>query len=274
MPTWPTSPCAACLTTACATKRSKPVTSDSLTSAWFANAAAFSAAEHGRYAEALAAYRVAVDHGPTLRAAAAKEIVRLERLLEPSVAARDQERLAAMSPSLKNMLLIEGGAIMPEGPERSLVLLARGQIDEAVNAAAGSRLAGHIVRMAAASKGASSALRSRAAAMPAGEGLDETTIWLALASGVDERDASVANVLDGIDKGMDTPGAVAKMRRFLALARQGNASAAEGELDGLPMALRAQAFAAGAYLMGDRTPASWRNFARSVLFAAERPYLG
>ena len=97
------------------------------TSAWFANAAAFSAAEHGRYAEALAAYRVAAEHGPALRAAAAKEIVRLERLLDPSAAARDQERLAAMSPSLKNMLLIEGGAIMPEGPERSLVLLARGR---------------------------------------------------------------------------------------------------------------------------------------------------
>ena len=84
--------------------------------------------------------------------------------------------------------------------------------------------------------------------MPAGEGLDETTIWLALASGVDEQDASrLPNVLDGIDKGMRTPGAVGKMRRFIALARQGNASAAEGELDGLPMALRAQAFSAGAY---------------------------
>lgn len=243
-------------------------------SPWFANAAAFAASEHGRYMDAFVRYQAAATHSPALRPSASMEAFRLMRFLDPTAAMRDQAHYAEVSPPVRNALLVESGSYMPPGPERALVLLAQGRLDDAVSAAAGSPLEAHIVRMAAGSQGASASLRRRAAALPASAGIDQTTIWLALAEGADASDQTVGNMLGEIDKGFDTPGAAAKMQQFLALAKQGNAVAAEGMLDGLPIHLRAQAFVAGTYLLGDRTPSLWRNFVRRILFSNERPYLG
>lgn len=243
-------------------------------SPWFANAAASSFSQHARYADALAAYRVAMDKSPSLRQLIAAEAYRMERLVDPAAASRDMEKIAGISPWVGSMLRLEDTAHPVEGEYRSLSLLSAGKLDEAVKAASGTAMEAHVLRMAAASRGASAALRARADKLGPNDGIDEQTVWLALAHGDDATHPTIAGILDGVDKGYDMPGSVAKVQRFLAAVRKGNTASAEGELDGVPASLRAQAYCAGAMVLGERTPAEWRTFASRVLFAAERPYLG
>ncbi|OOG43740.1 hypothetical protein B0E51_01410 [Rhodanobacter sp. C05] len=243
-------------------------------SAWFANAAATVDSEHANYPAALADYQIAMSKNLALRPVDALQVLRLLRLTDPAAALQRQAEFARISPIVHNLMLLEPGAPLPEGSYRSLGLLANGHIDEAVAAAANTPMASRVLRLAAGSRGASAELRARATRLPASEGVDEQTVWLALAEGDNADDPAIATVLDNIEKEYDSPGIVAKLQRFLALSRNGNAMAAEHSLDGVPFMLRAQAFIAGAYLLGDRTPETWRTYARSVLFAGERPYMG
>lgn len=243
-------------------------------SAWYANAAGWDASVQGRYAQALADYQTAVSKSPALRHVLAIETARLTRLVDPAGARPKVADLAKASVRLQELLQMEPGAPIPEGPNRAIALLSAGRLDDAVAASAGTPLAGHVLRMAAGSIGASLALRARAAALAPGEGIDAQTVWLALAAGASPTDDKIAATLKVLEQGHERAGIAAKMLRFLALASMGNAAAAEGALEGLPMYYRAQAMAAGTFLLGERTPSAWRTFAKRVLFAAERPYLG
>jgi len=243
-------------------------------SAWFANAAGAVEGERGHYEEALADYTVAIKASPVLRQVVPVEATRLERLLHPESAQARQRAYARQSPILANMLQLEPGTARAEGPYRALAMLANGQLDEAVKAAARTPMAGHVLRLAAASEGASAALKAQAARLAPSDGVDDDTVWLALAAGARADDPAIASVLQRLNRNYDSPGAIEKIERFLALSRASDVAGAERMLDGVPVALRGQAFVAGAYLLGDRTPEAWRSYARSVLFSAERPYMG
>jgi hypothetical protein len=65
----------------------------------------------------------------------------------------------------------------------------------------------------------------------------------------------------------------APMRRFVDALRSGQPPAqAETLLDGLPPELRGQAYCIGTIVLGARAPAAWREGAKRLLFAPERPY--
>jgi hypothetical protein len=243
-------------------------------SAWFANAAGWHASEQGRYPEALADYQVAISKNPAMRHLLALETARLMRLLDPASAKSKTTELADASVHLQDLLQLEPNQPLVQGPYRAIALLSAGHLDDAVAAAAGTPLASHVLRMAAGSTGASPQLRAKAAALAPGDGVDAQTVWLALAAGDSAANDKVAAVLKALEHRQENAGAVAKMQRFLALARQGDTTAAEAALEGLPLYLRAQALAAGTSMLGNRTPPAWRTFAQRALFSAERPYLG
>lgn len=245
-------------------------------SPWFAMGAAFAQGQQQHYPQALALYRQALAHGPMLRNAMAIEVLRLSRLVDPATATQEQPRLAAMSPALANILLLEPGAPTLDGDYRALSLLSDGRVDDALLAAEHTAAKGHLLRMAAASQGASALLRARVAALPQGVGIDQETVWLALAEGDDAGDPAIAKILDGIGKESGGEGSmwVQRMQRFIALAQRGDAIDAEHALDGVPLEMRAQAYVAGIYLLGSRAPEAWRTFAHAALFAGERPFLG
>lgn len=243
-------------------------------SPWFANAAAAVAVEHARYAEALQRYQLAMARSPALRQIAAMEALRLMRLIQPLDARQKEAQYAQASPILGNMLSFERPDAMADGPYRSIAMLVHGQLEDAVRTAAGTPMASRILRLAAASTGATPDLRRRAALLNPDEGIDSETVWLALADGEDASRPAIASVLTQIDKQFDSPDAMGKMKNFIALVRRGDTRSAEAQLDGLPLQLRADAYLAGLHVLGDRAPREWRDFARSVLFAVERPYLG
>lgn len=243
-------------------------------SPWFANAAAAVAAEHADYQGALDNYLRVMHDSPALRTTVADQAFRLMRLIDPASAQQHQNQFASLSLNLRELLLFEPGAPVQPGPSRAFGLLSDGQLDEAVAAAGHTPTEAHVLRMAAASQGASDQLRAQAAALPASVGIDPETVWLALAEGANADDPAITKVLSEMDRGYDSPHAMEKMQRFLALCRQGDAAGAEQALDGVPFVLRAQAFAAGNYLLRGHIPETWRTFATRVLLGAERPYLG
>ena len=243
-------------------------------SAWYANAAGWHASLQGRYVEALVDYQAAIAKSPALRHSLAIETARLMRLVDPATAKPRVADLAKASTPLQELLQLEPDMPVPEGPYRAIALLSAGRLDDAVAAAAGTSLAGHVLRMAAGSVGASPALRARAAALAPGDGVDAQTVWLALAAGEPPTNGKIAVILKALEHSHEGLGTVARMQRFLALAGTGNTAAAEVALDGVPPYFRAQALAAGTALLRDRAPPAWRTFAKRVLFSAERPYLG
>ncbi|WP_284329892.1 M48 family metallopeptidase [Dyella flagellata] len=244
-------------------------------SAWFNFADAYIDTQQGNYQQALEKYSKAMQ-SPTLRDATAAEVLRLSRLVDPAGTPERQSKLLALSPGLTSILLLEPGQPMQEGPYRALSLLSEGRLDEAVMAAAHTQVEGHVLRLAAASQGASYLLRSRVSALPKGTGIDQQTVWLALAQGDDANDPAVAKVLEDTEAHYGKEGRdwVQGMQRFVELARRGDATDAERALSGVPMEMRAQAYVAGIYLLGPLAPDAWRHFAKAILFAGERPFLG
>lgn len=243
-------------------------------SGWYANAAGWHAGTQGRYREALADYEVAVSKSPALRESAATELLRMARLVDPEAAKARQALLAQQSPSVRDVLIYEPGASVPFGAYQPIALLANGKLDDAVSASVGTPIHGHVVRMAAASYGATAALRMRVQNLAQDEGINQYTAFTAQAMGAPASTPAIQAVYTALATQYDIADLSSKLDRFLVLARRGDAASAERVLDGLPVALRAQALVAGIYLMGDRAPAAWRTFARRALFAAERPYLG
>ena len=241
-------------------------------SPWYANAAGWNASLRGRYAEALADYEVA-SRSPALHDAAAIELLRMERLVDPEAAKSRQALLAQQSPAVRNVLMYEPGETWPADAYQPIIQLARGRLDDAVSSSVGTPTHAHVLRMAAASYGASAELRSRAQKLAAGEGIDPYTAILALAMGVPASTPAIQSFETMLARQYDMPDLPTKVGRFLTLARRGDAAAIR-VLDGLPVSVRAQALVAGIYVMGDRAPQEWRTFARRALFAVERPYLG
>jgi hypothetical protein len=65
------------------------------------------------------------------------------------------------------------------------------------------------------------------------------------------------------------------LREFVELLRRrGDVAGAERLLRALPLVVRAQACSMGVVAWGAKAPASWRDTARRMLFAPERPYFG
>ncbi|RUL69084.1 M48 family metallopeptidase [Dyella choica] len=246
-------------------------------SPWFAMASAFAEAQQQHYPQALELYTRATNQSLALRNSIATEVVRLSRLVDPAGTMQRQSQLAAVSPALANLLLLEPGSAMQDDPQyRALSLLSDGRLDNALTTSAHTPMEGHVLRMVAASQGASAVLRARAAALPKGVGVDQETVWLALAQGGDANDPAVAKVLERLEAGYGREGHawMESMQRFVEFARRGDAANAERALTGVPMEMRAQAYVAGIYLLGPMAPDAWRHFARAILFAGERPFLG
>ncbi len=247
-------------------------------SAWLANAIGWDAMEAGRYRDAEVALALAMQSNDTLRQSRAVDYLRLVRLRDPGNAMLQLEMRERTNPELRWLAMFEPRHSLPdEGVDRALGLLANGRLDEAVNLMnqmQGSPGAAYITRMAAASDGAPASLRASAKALAPDAGINSRSVWLALADGVSTDTPGVRDLLDAMSTQAGSTGGVAKVRAFVKLVRSGNVDGAERALDGpLHPVLRAQAYMAGVYVLGNRAPTAWRQFAQRALFAAERPYL-
>jgi len=235
--------------------------------AWLGHAAGYAELDFGRFADGLATLADARVRLPALAPSIAMDEARLRRALKLDDAAHMAE-LQRVSAPLRQRLALESGGEDADLP-REFAELAQGRIEAALRTAGASpQRLGRLLVLAAASEGADPALLPRALALPPGE--DATSLWvgaaLAMRAGQD-----IGPYVSRLERRQPTDAAL--MRAFLELVQASRDLAmADRVLAEMGFHARAQAYAAGVVLLGRDAPAAWRDAARRLLFADERPY--
>ena len=199
----------------------------------------------------------------------AVDLARIHRLLDHDSAA--VVALIRSSKRLEALLNLEHGIGFDSTPLLAYEALARGDIASAVSRARGdSDAAARVLRLAAASDGASAALIDRALALGAKAGVDTYSRWVSIGLAVREG-TDYQYLLQG-DEGMPAE-YTDHLSRFLDLMRRGSSvAAAEAELRELPLSMRGLAYSVAVIAKGRTAPQAWRQGAKRLLFAWERPY--
>ncbi len=238
---------------------------------WLMQAAGFGAAEHGRWPEALHLLDQARKHLPALGGYIALDLYRIHRLLgsdTPQLAAE----LGRSSNPLRTMLALETGEGISSGTARAYHELAQGKLDAALlkadpEAAASARME----RLVGASDGASDSQVERALALPPDQGIDSQSAWSALGLAL-RRHHDPAPFIQAVQQGNRRRDTVDRAVLFVQSARPGmSADTIESMLAGLDPELRGQAYSGAVVALGKAAPQEWRDAARKLLFASERP---
>jgi len=236
---------------------------------WFAYAAAYVEAGASHWQQALEAYELARRMSPPLADTVALDMARIHRLLHH----RDAEiaALRKTSDTLDHLLALESGQGIDAPAYKAYSELEHGDVDRAVQLSnAQPTQQARLLRLAAASDGANAALVTQALALPSSQGLDDGTVWASLALAA--RAGQDLSVFQPAAR-RATAQQFGAMLGFVDALKNGRSPAeAERLLDGLPPELRGHGYSIGSILLGAKAPAAWRDAARRLLFASERPF--
>jgi hypothetical protein len=233
---------------------------------WAALATGYLEAEHASWSKAIEPLRQAQKSLPAMSEYVALDLARVLRA-NASDGRNDLQQLAKNSDQLQQMLTLEAGDKV-QGPMLAYRSLASGKLDESLSVISGDEQEPRLLRLIAASDGASRAEVKKAIALPTEAGLDADTVWPALALAT--REHAHPEAFEDIARkaaGSDADAMLAFVRKV-----QVDRAAAEAALASLRPELRGHAYSMGAILLGDRCPAQWREQAKRLLFAVERPW--
>ena len=238
---------------------------------WYVYAAAYIEAENTQWELALKDFASAQQGLPAMRSQIALEQMRISRLLKRDTT-DNMSKLAEGESSLQTLLLIETDKRV-ESPElKAYQALYRGELEKAVSLVNNEQDSkARVLRLAAASTGASDSLRQKAFALPVEAGIDSKTVWAAVGLALrSQRDFEpYFKVIGKMPQSMTT-----SYREFIAKLRINDLAGAESALKGLAPEYRAQAYTIGVIVLDKQAPTAWRDGAKRLLFASERPYLG
>lgn len=236
---------------------------------WLAYATGLIHAGRQRWLEASADLNFAQQHEPAIRDFATLELARIRRLLagDGPVDFSDLTSASRKQP-LDLLLAIERNAGLAYGSLRAYSELEKGRLDEAMKIArVNPAFEARMLRLVAASDGAMPEWINAALALPADRGLDAHTTWAALGLAIRQKSDQAPFVeslkqLEGEDSDA--------LLRFAAALR--NPAQAERALDGLRPEMRGKAYGLAVVVLGTDVPPKWRDRAKQLLFASERPY--
>lgn len=200
------------------------------------------------------------------------DIFRLARLQQATNPQRYQDLLKD-SHELQQLASFEQNYDKLPQPD-PYTLLAHGKIEAALaEYKRDSKRYSRVIRLIAASDGANREVYDLFQQIAKDEGLDEVTVWSSLALAMRDK-ASTQNYLDFLNSKSELKVATEKILAFLtSIKNPKNYPNAERLLDGVNPALRAQAYVMASIIQGEKLPVSWRQQAKALLFANERPYL-
>jgi Zn-dependent protease with chaperone function len=239
---------------------------------WFSYAAGYAEAGLSHWPQALAAYDLARRKVPPLADAVAVDMARIQRLQRQDSPATMAD-LGRSSHTLSVLLALERGQAGGTAPVMAYPELAQGRLQRALQLAQGQpQTRARVLRLAAASDEAPPELVAQALALPLDQGLDDTTVWVSL--GLAARARQDLTSLRAVAR-QARPQQVEPLLRFVDALQAGKPAAdAELWLAGLPPELRGHGYSVGVILLGAKAPPAWRDAARRLLFASERPYFG
>jgi Zn-dependent protease with chaperone function len=242
---------------------------------WSAYAAGYVLAEQASWADALTALETARRNEPVVAPIAIVDIARIRRVLAADGRA-DLADLEKESEMIRTYLAFERGEMQGDAYAKGFTELSRGKIQQAMDFA--KTVPGNAPRLqifAAASDGADAALASRALALPLDKSLDRGAAWIALALAARQKADMAAYFAktEAVIKQQMTPEDASAMARVLA-ALIANAPSNEMDklMDGLQPEFRGLAYSMALIIQGKSAPAKWRDGAKRLLFALERPY--
>ncbi len=233
---------------------------------WLTGAAGYTYVEQNQWDAALGAFESAYESLPSMRSTYVDQIARVRRMAYGLDT--DYSDMAAHSQRLEMIAMIES-----DDPNMSPFLLAwqrlaQGDLDGALQAAEDSGgVSPELLRLVAASDGASAEQIAMASSLTMEEGIDQETIWVA--TGFAMRHGLPTDEL--LAKGDEILYSRKDVFREFAAAI-GDRAAAERALSGSHAIERGYAYAMGVVALGDRAPEEWREGAKRLLFAPERPY--
>jgi len=237
---------------------------------WLALGAAYAQAGGAHWQAAVAPFDAAIRALPSMREGFSIEAARVKRMASPMLGSAALTMLAPDSHQLDLALRIEAGNSDLKPPFlKAYSVLATGQIAQALDLAKSDPdTAARLLWLAAGSEGADPALMQRALAQQ--EGIDLGTLWIAAALAARSH-KDVTSYLKELP--LAWQGHRQAMLDFIAAVQSGQKpEKAEALLDDLEPDLRGNAYAMGVILLGPRAPATWRDGAKRLLFATERPY--
>ena len=234
---------------------------------WIAFAAGLTLSDRHEWPAAGRALSAAA-RSAALRSAASLRLARVLRVA-PGVGAIP-DGLDPIS-DLRRLEGLEAGVPPPDDPYHAYASLARGSLRQAIDEASPEPpLSAKVQRLAAASDGASRDVVERASRLAPDAGLDEQTLWASLALARRER-MPIELFKPAVER---TAGPYAA--RLWALIERpasfDDPAALEKQLAGLPLELQGQVYVMGLVLRRKSAPKAWRDMARALLFASERPY--
>lgn len=238
---------------------------------WYAYGAGYVQAEHAHWRESLTAFEQAREQVPAMKSVIALAQLRITRLLQEDTQPK-LKTIVEGENQLSNLLALESEEDIKNPEWHAYQALHKGQIDKAMSLVHGvpdSEM--RVLRLAAASVGSSAALQTRALALAPEQGVDATSVWAAIALAVRAKQSyePYLTSVTGLPPKMANT-----YRQFLTQLQAKDFVAAERSLDGLTPELRGQAYSMAVVVLGDQAPRKWRDSAKRLLFASERPYLG
>ncbi len=199
------------------------------------------------------------------------DIVRIRRLLQMDLSHAELTELSAQSAELRQLLLWEHGGQADSPIQKAYAELARGGLNRALLLAKERPDSqARLLRLLAASDGATSAMLVSALALPTEEGLDSSTVWSSLA--LHARAVNDLTALQAAARRLSPRGAEQMLRLLTALQNKTALEPMQRQLDGLDPELRGHGCVMAVIMLGDKTPKAWRDAAKRLLFASERPF--
>ena len=236
-------------------------------SGWLAMAVGYTFAERAQWSEAIGPLSVGKHKLPAMAERLALDLARIKRAAAQN-ADSNLGDLQRDSIALRNLLALEQGKEIT-GAYRAYSELAQGNLEQAVKLAQGDPTLGpRILRLAAASDGASREMIAKALLLPVEANIDTEAAWTMLGLTARER-VSTAAYVDVLSKA--STGSADFLNHFIDAIRR-DPQLAERMLEGADAAARGHAYAVGVIVLGKDAPPKWRDGAKRLLFAAERPH--
>jgi Zn-dependent protease with chaperone function len=244
---------------------------------WTAYAAGYVLAEQTRWPDALSAFEVARRADPVVAGMAMVDLARVRRMM--AVDGRgDLTDLAKESDAVRNFMAFERGEMMADAYAKAFTEMSKGKIPSAVELGKfANEKSSRLMVFSAASDGADPVLVEKVLALPPEVLLDRSSVWIALALATRQKvdQTSYRAALDSLVKRQIGEEDAKVMMPVLEKLRVGAAVAdVENSMNGLRPELRGQAYAMGLIIRGKSAPPKWRDGAKRLLFAIERPYFG
>ncbi|WP_460711071.1 M48 family metalloprotease [Lysobacter terrae] len=235
---------------------------------WLQMAAGYVQAQRMNWSQATALMESAATKLPVTEEWTALDTARIRRMMQGEEASLAD--LGGRSSFLQQLLALQGGVGTEGTPYAAYASLAKGELAAGLSQASHTDIENEILQLAAASDGASTQIVQQALRTPVNEKADDALAWFMLALASREH-ADLTRLTSRLGKAEVRDKAA--LTRFFEQVRNGaDVAAAESALGSVDPRNRGIAYAMAVVMRGDRAPAAWRDGAKRLLFAAERPY--